>query len=154
MKRMPVRILMVCLGNICRSPLAEGILKKYVDSDWVFVASAGTASYHVGAAPDKRSVAIGLKNGVDIGHQRARMFSINDFDVFDHIYVMDDSNYKDVIALAPNKKVASKVELILNHHPDTSAQRSVPDPYYGGADGFELVYDLLDKACIAIAESL
>lgn len=145
------RILMVCLGNICRSPLAEGILKSKVDPEKVFVDSAGTSNYHVGHSPDPRSVSIAEQRKLDITAQKGRQFSISDFDEFDHIYVMDMSNYQDVLALARNEADRQKISLILNEiFPGENVE--VPDPYYGGDDGFGNVYDMLDQACDVIAE--
>ena len=145
------RILMVCLGNICRSPLAEGILKSKVDPDKVYVDSAGTSDYHVGHSPDPRSVSIAQSRKLDITTQRGRQFKASDFDEFDHIYVMDMSNYRDVLAQARDEKDRRKVSLILDElFPGENVE--VPDPYYGGNDGFGKVYDMLDKACELIAE--
>ena len=142
---------MVCLGNICRSPLAEGILKSKVDPEKVFVDSAGTSNYHVGDAPDPRSVSIAQLRKLDITSQRGRQFKPSDFDKFDHIYVMDMSNYHDVLALAGNEEDRNKVSLILDEiFPGENVE--VPDPYYGGNDGFGNVYDMLDQACERIAE--
>ena len=145
------RILMVCLGNICRSPLAEGILKSKVDPDKVFVDSAGTSDYHVGHSPDPRSVSIAQSRKLDITSQKGRQFKVSDFDEFDHIYVMDMSNYRDVLSLVRNEEDRKKVSLILDEiFPGENVE--VPDPYYGGNDGFGKVYDMLDKACDIIAE--
>ena len=142
---------MVCLGNICRSPLAEGILKSKVDPYKVFVDSAGTSDYHVGHSPDPRSVSIAHNRKLDITTQRGRQFKVSDFDEFDHIYVMDMSNYRDVLAQARNEDDRNKVSLILDEiFPGENVE--VPDPYYGGNDGFGKVYDMLDKACDVIAE--
>tara|TARA_B100001250_G_scaffold386422_1_gene382950 strand:+ start:71 stop:508 length:438 start_codon:yes stop_codon:yes gene_type:complete len=139
---------MVCLGNICRSPLAEGILKSKTKN--IEVDSAGTAGYHIGKHPDIRSIEIGKKNNIDISSQRARQFSSNDFSKFDKIYAMDNDNYSKIISLAKNQQEINKVELILNEiFPNQF--KSVPDPYYGGARGFENIYDLLNKACEKIA---
>ncbi len=147
------RVLMVCLGNICRSPLAEGILKSKVNSNYIFVDSAGTASYHTGHLPDKRSIEVARKYGIDITSQRARKFETNDFDIFDEIYVMDESNYHNVLMKARNQVDELKVKMILNEvNPD--ANKNVPDPYYGGDDGFENVFKMLDEACEIIAKRL
>lgn len=144
---------MVCLGNICRSPLAEGILKSKVDSSKVIVDSAGTGSWHVGSKPDSRSIAVAKKNNLDITDQRGRQFSVSDFDEFDHIYVMDNSNKENVLDLAKNDKHRSKVKLILNEiFPGENVD--VPDPYYGGDSGFDNVYKMLDEACEVIANKL
>lgn len=142
---------MVCLGNICRSPLAEGILSSKVDPEKVFVDSAGTSDYHIGHSPDPRSVSIAQNRKLDITSQKGRQFSVSDFDEFDHIYVMDMSNLKDVLALARNESDRNKVSLILDElFPGENVE--VPDPYYGGNDGFGKVYDMLDEACEVIAE--
>jgi protein-tyrosine phosphatase len=144
---MPVKILMVCLGNICRSPLAEGILRSKLDSNFI-IDSAGTGGWHAGEAPDKRSIQTARNHGIDISKQSARKFSITDFDTFDVIFVMDQSNYKDVINLAPNEAAKSKVQLLLDN------SKEVPDPYYGTLEDFEQVYQLLNQACEAIARKL
>lgn len=149
---MASKILMVCLGNICRSPLAEGIMRSKLSRDFI-VDSAGTGEWHTGELPDKRSVAIAKSKGLDITNQRARQFKISDFDTFDCIYVMDNSNYKDILALAPSEEAKSKVKLILNElFPCENVD--VPDPYYGGQDGFENVFNMLDEACDEIARKL
>ncbi len=146
------KILMVCLGNICRSPLAEGILKSKL-SDSFTVDSAGTANYHVGNSPDKRSIAVARKYGLDISNLKGRQFSVSDFNTFDLIYVMDESNFKNVAKLARNDKDISKVKMVLNEvYPNQNYD--VPDPYYGGDNGFENVYKMLDEACDKIAEDL
>lgn len=144
---------MVCLGSICRSPLGEGILKSKVDSSKVIVDSAGTGSWHVGSKPDSRSIAVAKKNNLDITDQRGRQFSVSDFDEFDHIYVMDNSNKENVLDLAKNDEHRSKVKLILNEiFPGENVD--VPDPYYGGDSGFDNVYKMLDEACEVIANKL
>jgi protein-tyrosine phosphatase len=150
---MPIKILMVCLGNICRSPLAEGILASKLPTEKFLVDSAGTGSWHVGHAPDKRSISTAQKNGLNIANQKGRQFSRADFDTFDYIFVMDNSNYNDVIHLAQNETQKNKVQLILNAiFPDENVD--VPDPYYGVANGFNQVYQMLDEACDVIAEKL
>jgi len=144
---------MVCLGNICRSPLAEGILKSKVYLHKTFIDSAGTGAYHVGEKPDPRSISIANIHGIDITNQKARQFSVKDFDNFDLIYVMDQSNYENVIALARNEDDKSKVKMILNEvFPEEDLD--VPDPYTGGDFGFKNVYNMLDQACDVIAEKL
>ncbi|WP_026914999.1 low molecular weight protein-tyrosine-phosphatase [Christiangramia portivictoriae] len=142
---MKTRVLMVCLGNICRSPLAEGILKSKVDPEKVFVDSAGTGDWHVDSEPDRRSIAIASKNGLDISQQRGRQFSKKDFQDFDHIYVMDNSNFRDVIAMAETDEQRQKVHLILEEI-FPSENVDVPDPYHGGDQGFENVYMMLNEA--------
>jgi len=144
---------MVCLGNICRSPLAEGILKSKVNSEKVFVDSAGTGAYHIGHLPDERSIEVAKKYGIDITDQKARQISSDDFDVFDIIYAMDESNFNNILALSRSEKDKKKVKMILNEsNPDKNL--NVPDPYYGGNQGFENVYKLLDEACEIIASKL
>lgn len=147
------RILMVCLGNICRSPLAEGILKSKVNNDFIYVDSAGTSAFHSGELPDQRSIKVAKKHGIDITNQRSRQFITNDFAVFDTIYVMDKSNERNIIALAKNDIDRKKVKLILNEIP-TSKDKDVPDPYYDKDDGFEKVYQMLDHACTEIAKKI
>ena len=144
---MTTKILMVCLGNICRSPLAQGILIKKVAKS-TFVDSAGTAAYHIGNQPDPRSINVGKKNGIDISSFRARKFTQEDFRNFNHIYVMDKSNYNDVLSLAQLSEDHKKVKLILGY------EQEVPDPYYGELAGFDLCYNLLDKACDQIVKEL
>ena len=142
-----MRILMVCLGNICRSPLAEGIMKHKVRQhglDWQ-VDSAGTGNWHVGQLPDSRSIAMARQKGIDITDQRARQFRAADFDDFDRIFVMDTHNLRDVLRQAPTEAHKLKVDLVLNQrHPGEN--RSVPDPYYDD-DGFSEVFEMLDEAC-------
>lgn len=144
---------MVCLGNICRSPLAQGILESKVDSAKVWVDSAGTAAYHVGEAPDIRSIMTARKHGMNISKQSGRQFRKSDFDEFDRIYVMDHSNLSTVLALADNEEQRHKVDLILNELSPGSNQ-DVPDPYYGGDEGFEQVFRLLDSATNTIVEKI
>ena len=147
------KILMVCLGNICRSPLAEGILKAKTNHLDVVVDSAGTAAYHIREQPDIRSIEIANKYGIDLTSQRARQFSVNDFDKFDKIYAMDSSNYANIISLARDEKDRNKVDVILNESNPKSFQ-SVPDPYYGGENGFQEVYEMLEEACDIITQKL
>lgn len=147
------KILMVCLGNICRSPLAEGILKSKTFLKNVVIDSAGTGNYHVGGLPDKRSIAIAKEYNLDITDQRARQFSVADFDNFDIIYAMDTSNHKNILKLARNESDKQKVKLILNEvFPGENLD--VPDPYTGGKHGFATVYVMLKQACEVIANKL
>ena len=147
-----MKVLMVCLGNICRSPLAEGILRhKCVQKklDW-YIDSAGTGKWHLGAAPDNRSVQIAKKNGIDISAQRARSVNSSDYGEFDVIYAMDTSNYKNLMQWALDKEEENKVKLIMDEvYPDDLM--SVPDPYFND-NGFQIVFDMLDKACDKIIE--
>jgi len=144
---------MVCLGNICRSPLAEGILKSKVDKSLVVVDSAGTGGWHVGELPDKRSIEVASRNQINISNQRCRKFKVDDFDDFDLIYVMDKSNLSDVLNLAATTLHEQKVKLILNELTPVS-NMEVPDPYYGGERGFDHVFNLLDNACEHIAKKI
>jgi protein-tyrosine phosphatase len=147
------KILMVCLGNICRSPLAEGILKSKLFRADVVIDSAGTGAYHIDQKPDSRSIAVAKKNGIDITAQRARKFLVEDFDAFDLIYVMDHENYHDVVSLARNEEDIVKVKMILNEvFPNENLD--VPDPYLGGDFGFKNVYKMLDEACEIIAKKI
>jgi len=149
---MKVKVLMVCLGNICRSPLAEGILKSKINSDTILVDSAGTGAWHVGEFPDSRSIETAKRHHINIKDQRARQFTKQDFKDFDFIYVMDKSNYNTVLALAETLSDKEKVKLILSE--SDLLVTEVPDPYYGGEDGFEKVYQLLDNACSNIVNKL
>ena len=146
---------MVCLGNICRSPMAEGILSKKLESTELIVTvdSAATSDYHIDQQPDERAIANCKTHGIDISHLRGRQFSVEDFDAFDRIFVMDSSNYENVVALARDEEDTKKVQMILNlSQPNTNM--SVPDPYFGAEDGFENVYQLLDAACDVLIEDL
>lgn len=148
---MPHRILVVCLGNICRSPLAHGIFESILDQAHV-IDSAGTAAYHIGNPPNPRSVGVAKKNNIDISQQKARQFTVADFDDFDQIFVMDRQNYLDVCNLARGENDRRKVQLLceaagLNIE-------SVPDPYYGEQEGFENVFSLIFSACEKIKNTL
>jgi len=137
---------MVCLGNICRSPLAHGIMEHLVNAkrlDWE-VDSAGTGDWHVGSPPDKRSVAVAKDYGLDISSQCCRQFTIADFDRFDRIFVMDRMNLRDVLNMARNENDQEKVRLLLN-------TEIVPDPYYED-DQFDTVYQMIEKGCENIIE--
>lgn len=142
---------MVCLGNICRSPLAHGILQSRIeahDLDWE-VDSAGTSAWHVGEQPDNRSVAIARSNGIDIRGQRARQFKPNDLAYYDIIYVMDSSNYQNVRRLDHTNSHSHKIKLILNNvYPKEN--RAVPDPYY--ENNFQEVYQMIEQAIDKIIE--
>ena len=147
------RVLMVCLGNICRSPLAEGILKSKIDTNKILVESAGTGGWHVGELPDQRSIEVAQDHQIDISYQRCRKFTYADFKDYDFIYVMDKSNLADVLSLAQNEQDRQKVQMILNEI--YSGQNiDVPDPYYGGDKGFENVFQMLDEACEVISNKL
>ena len=150
-----MKILFVCLGNICRSPLAEGILKKKFEENNIegIIHSAGFEPYHEGQHPDPRSVSTARKHDIDISNKVARLFSVEDFDIYDKILVMDAMNYADVIGLARDEKDSSKVDFLLNQI-DAGANNEVPDPYCGGASGFDRVYEMMDKACDRIVTDL
>ena len=144
---------MVCLGNICRSPLAEGILSSKLPKDKFIIDSAGTGDYHIGKQPDVRSIAVAKKNGIDITKQKARQFSEKDFENFDYIFAMDNSNQIDILELAKTTEEKAKVNLILNElFPEENVD--VPDPYFGVENGFANVYELLNEVCEVIAEKL
>lgn len=147
---------MVCLGNICRSPLAEGILKSKIDPRGLkatTVHSAGTSNYHVGDFADPRTVDVARKHGINLHSHIGRQFTVSDFDKYDRIYTMDSSNHQSILRLARNESDRQKVEMILNtSYP--GGNMNVPDPYYGGENGFEKVYKMLDEACEIIADNL
>ncbi len=143
---------MVCLGNICRSPLAEGILKSKVDPNKVYVDSAGTGGYHIGNPPDPRSIKVASKYGIDISDQICRKIRPEDLDDFDIIYAMDKSNYNNILRLSNSTHHGNKVKLLLNEIDGT--EKEVPDPYYDSINGFENVFDLINEACSAIAKKL
>ena len=147
-----MKVLMVCLGNICRSPLAEGILKNKIEKQalpWQ-VDSAGTGDYHEGELPDSRSIDVAKKYNIDITYQRARQFKTRDFTDFNLILVMDASNYRNVVNLARNDEDINKVQLIMNVL-EPGQNIEVPDPYWNN-DGFEQVFTMLDKACDSLIE--
>ncbi|MFY1046568.1 low molecular weight protein-tyrosine-phosphatase [Chryseobacterium sp. GP-SGM7] len=148
-----MKILMVCLGNICRSPLAEGIMRSKLPGNF-FVDSAGTIDMHKGNQPDKRSVKTALKYGIDISKQASRPITKEDLNYFDKIYCMDLSNFKNVISLAQNEEQRGKISLLMEAAELNHASGEVPDPYWNGIDGFEKVYHQLDEACEKIAEKL
>lgn len=148
-----MRYLMVCLGNICRSPLAEGILSKKlneIDSDST-VNSRGFEPYHNGDSADSRAVKVAKKNDIDISKHKAVLFKPTDFDEYDKIFVMDNSNYADVVSMARDENDLKKVELIMNVS-RIGQNVVVPDPYYGGEKGFEEVFNMLNEASDAIIE--
>lgn len=147
------KILMVCLGNICRSPLAEGILASKLPQDSFVVDSAGTSDYHKDQFPDNRSVNIARHNDIDICQQTSRHFTKQDFKDFDHIYAMDQSNLKNILELAETDSDHNKVSLILNESFPNS-NKEVPDPYYDSDKGFETVFNMLEEACQLIAKRL
>ena len=145
---MKQKILFVCLGNICRSAVAEGILLHLIEKNKVdlLVDSAGTSNYHIGEAPDKRTILNAKKHQIDLSSLRARQFQLSDFENFDKIYVMDKSNLSNVLRLTNEPKHHAKVDLLLNLiHPGQNLE--VPDPYYGGEQGFEDVFQIVYQSC-------
>ena len=151
----PTKILMVCLGNICRSPLAEGILRHKILISGInaVVDSAGTAAYHVGEPPHKSSIKVAKEHHIDISSQRARHFNIRDFNDFDIIFVMDASNYKDVSSMATSDEQRRKIRFLLNEV-NPNSDEDVPDPSYGGYDGYQHVFKLVDNACTKVIENI
>jgi len=150
-----MNVLFVCLGNICRSPLAWGIMRHKIRQRKLVACteSAGFESYHVGQQADPRSIDIASQNGISLEGHVARQFRIEDFDRFDRIYVMDNTNYHDVLSLARNADDISKVDYIMNVL-DEGSNNVVPDPYYGGDGGFARVYEMLDRACEIISDDI
>jgi protein-tyrosine phosphatase len=146
-----MKILMVCLGNICRSPLAAGLLREKLSMCNIdgTVDSAGFEPYHNGDTADDRAQQVAKKHGIDLSTHRARLFRKSDFDTYDKIYVMDDGNYRDVLYMARNEEDKKKVDYIMNEV-DPGKNLHVPDPYYGGLFQFEEVFQLLDQACTKI----
>jgi protein-tyrosine phosphatase len=136
-----MKILMVCLGNICRSPLAHGVMEHLAKEnklDWE-IDSAGTGNWHVGEGPDRRSVRTAREHGIDISGQVCRLFRVSDFDTYDHIFVMDKSNLADILAMARNEEDIKKVRLLLG-------DKIVPDPYYDDSQ-FEPVFQMIEEGC-------
>lgn len=150
-----MKVLMVCLGNICRSPMADGLLRKKILEQGldVLVDSAGTSGYHIGEQPDQRMRQTAKNSGVNIDDLRARQFVVSDFDEFDLIYAMDKSNRNNILQLARNEEDKKKVKLILNEI-QPGCDLEVPDPYFGGEQGFIDVFNMLDKATEQIIEKL
>lgn len=148
-EQLPISVLFVCMGNICRSPTAHGVFEELVKNnslvDKIHVDSAGTIGYHAGSAPDPRTMQTAKQRGVDISHQRSRQVTGTDFFTFDHIIAMDGDNYRNLLAMADSEH-HPKVRLLLDFHPDESMVE-VPDPYYGGPRGFDVVYDMVEVAC-------
>ncbi len=151
------RVLFVCMGNICRSPSAQGVFEKLISnkglSDLIKVDSAGTHSYHVGSLPDSRSIKFAQKRGIDLTIQRARQAKSHDFNHFDYIIAMDDDNYENLKAICPSAELQQKLYKMMSFAKNID-YCEVPDPYYGGAGGFDLVLDLLEKACDGLLKNL
>ncbi|QWT87550.1 MULTISPECIES: low molecular weight protein-tyrosine-phosphatase [unclassified Chryseobacterium] len=147
-----MKLLMVCLGNICRSPLAEGIMKAKLP-DHYMVDSAGTISMHEGEHPDKRAIKTAANHYIDISRQRSRPITRKDFETFDKIYCMDIAVMEDVVSKTKNEEERQKVSLFLEVLGDHK-NAEVPDPYWGDMNDFEKVFQLLDKGCEAIKNQL
>ena len=149
----PVRVCFVCLGNICRSPTAEGIMLKLVEdaglSDAIAIDSAGTGSYHVGEPADPRSRAEALRRGIELP-SRARRFVARDFDRFDYVVAMDRRNHQDLAALARGPEQTAKLHLLRAFDPASGRELDVPDPYHGGDNGFVRVFDICQAGCAAL----
>ena len=147
---MPVRVCFVCLGNICRSPTAEGTMRQLLEEEQltaqIEIASAGTGDWHVGEPPDRRARAAGKRRGIDI-RGRARRVVAKDFECFDYVIAMDRSNERDLLRLAPGAAADAKVVLFRSYDPGSPRDADVPDPYYGEGDGFERVLDICEAAC-------
>jgi len=151
-----IHVLFVCLGNICRSPTAEGVFRHLIEGhglgDHIAIDSAGTAAYHVGHPPDGRSQAAARLRGVDLSIQRARQVSKADFDQFDYVLAMDTENLANLLAICPPDK-AHKVRLLLDFAADGTGN-NVPDPYYGEGDGFEVVLDMIEEASQGLLDDI
>ncbi|MCD6179156.1 MAG: low molecular weight phosphotyrosine protein phosphatase [Bacteroidales bacterium] len=150
-----MKILMVCLGNICRSPMAEGVMRQKIEKYNLDaeVNSCGTANYHIGESPDYRAIQTALNYNIDISQHKGQQFSVSDFNTYDLIFAMDNSNYSDIIAKAVNKKDIAKVKLLMDEvYP--KQQKVVPDPYYGNLEDYENVYTLIEVACEHLAKRL
>lgn len=152
-----ISVLFVCMGNICRSPTAEGVFRHVVKQagmqDQIKIDSAGTHAYHVGESPDKRSQAKARENGVDLSAQRARKAMAEDFDRFDYIIAMDRSNLEDLKRLASNEEQRQKISLFMDYADDWG-NSEVPDPYYGGSNGFQEVFDMVTSASEGLLEHI
>lgn len=146
---------MVCLGNICRSPLAEGVFRNKCDYRKlnIIVDSAGTSDFHVGATPDYRSIEVARKNNVDISNLTARKFAVSDFSNFDYIFVMDSKNYNELFKLTADDLERGKI-IFLTEFLFPKQKIQVPDPYYGDEKDFEKVYKLIEDSCEKIIEKL
>lgn len=140
-----MKILFVCLGNICRSPMAEGIMRSKIGNRDIVVDSAGTSAFHAGDKPDHRAVQTNKKHNIDISKLVARTFVVEDFDRFDKIYAMDLNNRRDILELARNQADRDKVKLLLDEV-NPGAEQPVADPYYGSGNGFETLFKMLDNA--------
>ncbi len=152
-----VSVLFVCLGNICRSPSAEGAFRKIVEDrscdDWINIDSAGTHAYHIGSAPDKRAQQVAKKRGINIAGLRGRQVVSADFEKFDYILAMDNENYHNLLAMCP-EHLHGGISMFLSYTKNNSGISEVPDPYYGGTDGFEQVLDLVEDASSGLLDKI
>ncbi len=152
---MKVKVLMVCMGNICRSPTADGVMtalvKKMGLQNQIMVDSAGTHAYHIGEQSDSRSRAKAKERGIDLDYIRARKVNVSDFTTFDYILAMDEENYQNLKAICPTQHL-NKVNKFLSY--SDANQQNVPDPYYGGANGFDKVFDLVDLGCRSLLDDI
>lgn len=151
-----VKVLFVCMGNICRSPTAQGVFEALVEreglADRVGIDSAGTHAYHIGEPPDARAQQAALRRGFDLSHQRARRVRHEDFLEFDYVLAMDRSNYEELREIC-HPDYEERLRLFLDFAPE-AGERDVPDPYYGGAQGFERVLDLIEQASAGLLEEM
>jgi protein-tyrosine phosphatase len=152
-----IRVCFVCLGNICRSPTGEAVFRKFVQdanlSHLIAVDSAGTAAYHVGEPSDARSRSAGQRRGYDL-NGRARQFTREDFAKFEYVLAADQDNLRALRKLAPDAASKEKVRLVRSFDPTAESGAEVPDPYYGGADGFNLVIDICERACRGLLDHI
>jgi protein-tyrosine phosphatase len=153
----PIRLSFVCLGNICRSPTAEAVMRHLIKKEGlerqIVLDSAGLGDWHVGAARDARSQAVGRRRGVPL-EGVARQFQPEDFARFEYVLAMDRSNYKGLLALAPDEEARAKVRLLRSFDPASPPDAEVPDPYYGGPQGFDEVFDICEAACAGLLAHL
>ncbi len=151
-----VKVVFVCMGNICRSPTADGVFNKIVESadlhDVIKIDSAGTHAYHVGNSPDSRSQECALRRGIDLSHLRARCVIKDDFRKFDYVIAMDLDNYRNLEDLCP-EGLDHKLKLFMDYAPQLKI-KEVPDPYYGGVNGFECVFDMVEEASKGLLEEI
>lgn len=152
-----IKVLFVCLGNICRSPLGEGMFRHHVTArgleNHFLIDSAGTGNWHVGSPPHVDSQRVAMERGVDISDQRARQVTSLDLRDYDYLIAMDSSNKEGLLALDPSGRYADKVKLMLDFHPSVGL-KDVPDPYFGGPDGFYPVLDMIEQACVTLLDEI
>ena len=151
-----VSVLFVCMGNICRSPTAEGVFRHLVRQekleDVILIDSAGTHAYHVGNPPDNRALVVGERRGIELHDLRARRVSPEDFDLFDYVLAMDQDNYENLSAICPSG-YETRLRMFMDYAPHLQIPE-VPDPYYGGASGFERVFDMVEEAAKGLLEEI